>query len=157
MVGKRIRTSPILLDFQGVPGFVLIITYGHTFATMSLENGMDVKTLSTIIGHVSSATTLNIYTHVTGEMQRNAARNIDQGIAGVEVQEQGEADEKKLLRLWSSPPTALPTAGRGRAASAKSMTTCGRAATRPSGSTAKNTPATSTPIPVRSARRSWRR
>ena len=30
----------------------------HTFATMSLENGMDVKTLSTIIGHVSSATTL---------------------------------------------------------------------------------------------------
>ena len=31
---------------------------------------------------VSSATTLNIYTHVTGEMQRNAARNIDQGIAG---------------------------------------------------------------------------
>ena len=34
----------------------------HTFATMSLENGMDVKTLSTIIGHVSSATTLNTYT-----------------------------------------------------------------------------------------------
>ena len=60
---------------------------------MSLENGMDVKTLSTIIGHVSSATTLNIYTHVTGEMQRNAARNIDQGIAGVEVQEQDETEQ----------------------------------------------------------------
>ena len=53
---------------------------------------MDVKTLSTIIGHVSSATTLNIYTHVTDEMQRNAARNIDQGIAGVEVQEQDETE-----------------------------------------------------------------
>ena len=26
---------------------------------------MDVKTLSTIIGHVSAKTTLNIYTHVT--------------------------------------------------------------------------------------------
>ena len=62
----------------------------HTFATMSLENGMDVKTLSTIIGHVSSATTLNIYTHITSEMQRNAAYSIDQGIAGVEVQEQDE-------------------------------------------------------------------
>ena len=40
----------------------------HTFATMSLEHGMDVKTLSAIIGHVSAKTTLNIYTHITSEM-----------------------------------------------------------------------------------------
>lgn len=33
----------------------------HTFATNALEHGMDVKTLSAIIGHVSSATTLNVY------------------------------------------------------------------------------------------------
>lgn len=52
----------------------------HTFATLSLENGMDVKTLSTIIGHVSAATTLNTYTHITDEMRRKAALNIDQGI-----------------------------------------------------------------------------
>ena len=52
----------------------------HTFATASLEHGMDVKTLSTIIGHVSSTTTLNIYAHVTDEMQRTAAAKIDQGI-----------------------------------------------------------------------------
>ena len=41
---------------------------------------MDVKTLSTIIGHVSSSTTLNIYAHVTDEMRRTAAVKIDQGI-----------------------------------------------------------------------------
>lgn len=58
----------------------------HTFATMSLENGMDVKTLSTIIGHVSSATTLNTYTHVTDEMRQKAATNIDRGIAKADVQ-----------------------------------------------------------------------
>lgn len=52
----------------------------HTFATVSLEHGMDVKTLSTIIGHVSSSTTLNIYAHVTDEMQRTAAAKIDCGI-----------------------------------------------------------------------------
>ena len=52
----------------------------HVFATNALEHGMDVKTLSTIIGHVSSATTLNIYAHVTDDMQRQAAVKIDQGI-----------------------------------------------------------------------------
>ena len=52
----------------------------HTFATMSLEHGMDVKTLSATIGHTSSATTLDIYSHITTEMQVKAARLIDQGI-----------------------------------------------------------------------------
>ena len=52
----------------------------HTFATASLEHGMDIKTLSTIIGHVSSSTTLNIYTHVTDQMRRTAAAKIDRGI-----------------------------------------------------------------------------
>ena len=41
---------------------------------------MDIKTLSTIIGHVSSSTTLNVYAHVTDEMRRMAAMKIDQGI-----------------------------------------------------------------------------
>ena len=70
----------------------------HTFATMALENGMDVKTLSAMIGHISSATTLNIYSHVTDTMQRQAAINIDRGIGGtnaemptVEVSDQSEA------------------------------------------------------------------
>ena len=52
----------------------------HTFATMALEHGMDVKTLSTIIGHVSSATTLDIYSHVTDIMQKQAAVKIDRQI-----------------------------------------------------------------------------
>lgn len=46
---------------------------------------MDVKTLSTIIGHVSSATTLNVYAHITDDMQRQAAAKIDQGIVKVEA------------------------------------------------------------------------
>ena len=56
----------------------------HTFATNALEHGMDIKTLSAIIGHVSSATTLNVYAHVTDEMRQKAADRIDRGIAGVE-------------------------------------------------------------------------
>ncbi|WP_195279148.1 site-specific integrase [Clostridium sp. J1101437_171009_A5] len=59
----------------------------HTFATNALARGMDIKTLSTILGHVSSATTLNTYSHVTDEMRQRAAVKIDQGIAKAEVQE----------------------------------------------------------------------
>ena len=67
----------------------------HTFATASLEHGMDIKTLSTIIGHVSSSTTLNIYAHVTDEMQRTAAAKIDRRIAKAEpTQEQNVQPSK---------------------------------------------------------------
>jgi integrase len=59
----------------------------HTFATNALANGMDVKTLSTILGHVSAATTLNTYSHITDEMRQKAAMKIDKGIAKAEVQE----------------------------------------------------------------------
>ena len=41
---------------------------------------MDVKTLSAMLGHVSATTTLDIYTHITDDMQRAAAANIDRGI-----------------------------------------------------------------------------
>ena len=49
----------------------------HTFATTALANGMDVKTLSAMIGHISAETTLNIYTHITDIMQRNADNKIE--------------------------------------------------------------------------------
>lgn len=58
----------------------------HTFATNALAHGMDIKTLSTILGHVSSATTLNTYSHITDEMRQKAATKIDLGIAKAEPQ-----------------------------------------------------------------------
>ena len=54
----------------------------HTFATMALENGMDVKTLSGIIGHISAETTLNIYSHITDTMRLQASVKIDRKIGG---------------------------------------------------------------------------
>lgn len=53
----------------------------HTFTTNALAHGMDINTLSTILGHVSAATTLNTYSHITEEMRRQAAARIDAGIA----------------------------------------------------------------------------
>ena len=45
----------------------------HTFATHALANGVDAKTLSGILGHTKASFTLDTYTHVTGDMHRNAA------------------------------------------------------------------------------------
>lgn len=49
----------------------------HTFATMALEHGMDVKTLSAGLGHTSAATTLDIYSHISDTMERQAAVYIE--------------------------------------------------------------------------------
>lgn len=66
----------------------------HTFATNALEHGMDVKTLSAIIGHVSSATTLNVYAHVTDGMRQSAAAKIDRAIAKAEPGPDAAVKEK---------------------------------------------------------------
>ena len=48
----------------------------HTFATLALQNGVGVKTLSQMLGHFSSGFTLDTYTHVTDRMQEQAAEKI---------------------------------------------------------------------------------
>lgn len=41
----------------------------HTFATRALESGMNIKTLSQILGHSSVAFTLDTYAHVTEDLK----------------------------------------------------------------------------------------
>ena len=74
----------------------------HTFATNALAYGMDIKTLSTILGHVSCATTLNTYSHVTDEMRQRAAVKIDQGIAKVEVNPQEEKPKEHTITTFQA-------------------------------------------------------
>ena len=62
---------------------------------------MDIKTLSSIIGHVSSGTTLNIYTHITNEMQENATASINRGITKTEVSERKDEQSKPFVPYWS--------------------------------------------------------
>lgn len=81
----------------------------HTFATASLEHGMDIKTLSTIIGHVSTATTLNVYAHVTDEMRKTAAAKIDRGIAKSETAQDMDTTPRK-----PAPSTFQPYKGQRR-------------------------------------------
>jgi integrase len=45
----------------------------HTFATLSLQNGVDVKTVSSMLGHYNAGFTLTTYAHATRQMQEDAA------------------------------------------------------------------------------------
>lgn len=64
---------------------------------------MDVKTLSATIGHVSSATTLDIYSHITDTMQRQAAVHIDRKIGGTDarMRRQGKIPPRSNSRRTS--------------------------------------------------------
>lgn len=52
----------------------------HTFATMALQYGLDIKTLSATIGHASVDVTLDTYSHVTDSMRYAAADKLDNTI-----------------------------------------------------------------------------
>ncbi len=45
----------------------------HTFATLAINSGVDIKTLSGMLGHYSAGFTLDTYTHATRKMQMDAA------------------------------------------------------------------------------------
>ena len=49
----------------------------HTFATLALQNGVDVKTVSSMLGHFSAGFTLDTYAHVTTAAQKEAARTME--------------------------------------------------------------------------------
>lgn len=42
----------------------------HTFASRCMESGIDVKSLSELLGHANAAVTLNIYVHSSLEQKR---------------------------------------------------------------------------------------
>ena len=44
----------------------------HTFATRALEAGMDIKVLSSILGHAQASTTLNLYAHALPDHKRQS-------------------------------------------------------------------------------------
>ncbi len=54
----------------------------HSFATLSLEQGMDIKTVSHMLGHTDAGFTMNTYMHVTDSMQENVANTMENLLGG---------------------------------------------------------------------------
>ena len=73
-------TAWFFLSFR-LGGYEQLPDLRHTFATLSLKNGVDVKTLSSTLGHYSAGFTLSTYTHATPDMMREAADTMGDVIA----------------------------------------------------------------------------
>ncbi len=70
-----------VLDRAGLPE-LRFHDLRHTFATLALQNGVDVKTVSGMLGHFSAGFTLDTYAHVTTAAQKKAAETMGAVLAG---------------------------------------------------------------------------
>lgn len=52
-------------------------TLRHTFASMMIESGADLKTISEILGHSNTQFTANIYVHLTNQHKAKMIKNLD--------------------------------------------------------------------------------
>lgn len=77
-------------DRAGVPR-IRFHDLRQSFATLSLEQGMDIKTVSHMLGHTDAGFTMNTYMHVTDSMQENVANTMGNLI------ESAGKDTKKIL------------------------------------------------------------
>ena len=78
------RVLPMLhrvLKLAGLPRF-RFHDLTHTFATLTRQNGVDVKTVSGMLGHYSAGFTLDTYAHVTTSAQRQAAEAMEHVLSG---------------------------------------------------------------------------
>lgn len=72
----RARQFKAAIDAAGIKRRVTPYAMRHGFATAALEAGVDVKTVSTLMGHASTAMVQNVYQHVSDDRRREAATRI---------------------------------------------------------------------------------
>lgn len=55
----------------------------HTYAVLALQNGDDVKTVQTNLGHANAAFTLDVYGHVSERMQEESAERMEKYMGNI--------------------------------------------------------------------------
>ena len=67
------RIHKKLLEKAGIEEHVRFHDLRHTFSTLAIQSGIDPKTVAEILGHASAEFSLDVYTHVTAGMKKEAA------------------------------------------------------------------------------------
>jgi integrase len=80
------RKLKVILKHAGLPQ-IRFHDLRHTFATHAMKGGVDAKTLSGILGHTNASFTLDTYTHVTSDMQRNASAVVGNMMKNIMIKE----------------------------------------------------------------------
>lgn len=103
MASNLIREYRALTERAGVP-YITIHGIRHTFATLAITSGEDVKTLSDILGHSKTSITTDIYGHVMAHRKVELSHNLSRlvlgaaGLSGESVQFAGAC----WSRNWSA-------------------------------------------------------
>ena len=87
-VGHHLQPKRVYLHFKKIADEIgaqdaRVHDLRHTYAVLSLQNGDDVKTVQTNLGHASAAFTLDVYGHVSDRMQRASADRMEEYIASI--------------------------------------------------------------------------
>lgn len=105
-----------LLQRAGLPG-IRFHDLCHTFATHALTSGVDAKTLSGILGHTNASFTLDTYTHVTSDMQKQACGIVGsfmEDLFGKELKNRGKKTKSRRRNRKTAQGRALGGAHRHR-------------------------------------------
>lgn len=70
----------------------------HTAATLMISNGIPVVTVSKILGHANPSVTMNIYAHVSIEMQSEAAKLMESLVTPIPVNLDSDFNEKNIKK-----------------------------------------------------------
>jgi integrase len=54
----------------------------HTYATWMLEQGISAKVVQTMLGHSNISITLDVYSHVSLELEKQAAAKLNAALTG---------------------------------------------------------------------------
>ena len=87
-LGEHLCTHTVYMHFKkivekvGLPE-VRFHDLRHTYATLALQNGVDIKTVSSNLGHATVAFTMDKYAHVSETMQKDSVTKMEAFIASL--------------------------------------------------------------------------
>ena len=88
-IGRPLKYSTIndrlksLLKANGIDEDIHFHSLRHSFATLSIQNGDDIKTVSETLGHSTAAFTMDQYAHVTQAMRKRSGERMQSLIESI--------------------------------------------------------------------------